>query len=167
MGTDGIDFLQGLDVPHLYKEQSGETWMPWMEQKRSIRSKGMEVTDDDGAVCRAAVQLVSVKTKQRFALIRKAEQCFITHCNYCWRVYLQLIPLDTQRQHNAIMTLQSFLTFVCGAGVPHLSKKKKQSDLKWKWLCLCSFIPKRFQICVEVTLIVLSEDPEKSRSPVE
>lgn len=137
MGTDGIDFLQGLDVPHLYKEQSGETWMPWMEQKRSIRSKGMEVTDDDGAVCRAAVQLVSVKTKQCFALIRKAEQCFITHCNYCWRVYLQLIPLDTQRQHNAIMTLQSFLTFVCGAGVPHLSKKKKQSDLKWKWPCLC------------------------------
>lgn len=24
MGTDGIDFLQGLDVPHLHKEQSSE-----------------------------------------------------------------------------------------------------------------------------------------------
>lgn len=29
------------------------------------------------------------------------------------------------------------------------------------------FVSKRFQAFVEVTLIVLSEDPEKSRSPVE
>ena len=25
MGTDGIDFLQGLDVPHLYKEKHSKT----------------------------------------------------------------------------------------------------------------------------------------------
>lgn len=31
-----------------------------------------------------------------------------------------LLPLDTQRQYDAIMTLEGFLTLVGGAGVPYL-----------------------------------------------
>lgn len=33
MGTDGVDFLQGLDVPHLYEAQSSEKLIPFKEQK--------------------------------------------------------------------------------------------------------------------------------------
>lgn len=72
------------------------------------------------------------------------------------------------------MTLQCFLTFVGGAGVPHLSKGKKKEkealrlQMKITLFVFGSiFVSKRFQAFVEVTLIVLSEDPEKSRSPVE
>lgn len=45
--------------------------LEWKRRGLFLKSKGMEATDDDGAVCRSAVQLVSVKTKQCFALIRK------------------------------------------------------------------------------------------------
>lgn len=31
-----------------------------------------------------------------------------------------LLPLDTQSQYDAVMTLEGLLTFVGGAGVPHL-----------------------------------------------
>lgn len=51
--------------------------MPGMEQKRSASLKGVEVTDDDGAVCRSAVQLVSVKTTQCLALIRKLSNALL------------------------------------------------------------------------------------------
>lgn len=130
------------------------------------------MTDDDGAVCRSAVQLVSVETTQCFALIRKLSNAILPIATIVKRVDLQLVPLNTQRQHNAIMTLQCFLTFVGGAGVPHLSKEKKkgstqtsnENDLVCVWQY---FISKRFQAFVEATLMVLSEDPEKSRSPVE
>lgn len=37
-----------------------------------------------------------------------------------------LLPLDTQCQHNTIMTLKGFLTLVGGAGVPHLRKKSQE-----------------------------------------
>lgn len=40
---------------------------------------------------------------------------FVVYVNVCI-----LLPLDTQRQYDAIMTLESFLTLVSGAGVPHL-----------------------------------------------
>lgn len=53
------------------------------EEVASLKRTGMEVTDDDGAVCRSAVQLVSVKTIQRFALIRKLSNATLAHCNYC------------------------------------------------------------------------------------
>lgn len=39
--------------------------------KKRLILEGMEVTDDDGAVCRSAVQLVSVKPKECFVPIRK------------------------------------------------------------------------------------------------
>lgn len=41
-------------------------------------------------------------------------------------VYMQvciLLPLDTQSQYDAIMTLKGFLTLVGGAGVPYLKRK--------------------------------------------
>lgn len=130
------------------------------------------MTDDDGAVCRSAVQLVSVETTQCFAVNRKLSNAILPIVTIVKLVYLQLVPLNTQRQHNAIMTLQCFLTFVGGAGVPHLSKEKKKEALrlqmKMDLVCVWQyFISKRFQAFVEATLMVLSEDPEKSRSPVE
>lgn len=129
------------------------------------RSKSLEVTDNDGAVCRSTVQLVSVKTNQCFVLIRYASSA-VLHTITIVIAYICSLPLDTQSQHDAIMTFQSFLTFVGGAGVPHLRKNKKIVVLICVWEYLGLF-PRRFLICVEVTLIVLSEDPEKSRSPVE
>lgn len=47
------------------------------EEVYSGRSNGLEATDDDGAVCRSAVELVSVKTKQWFALIRKPSNAIL------------------------------------------------------------------------------------------
>lgn len=88
----------------------------------------MEVTDNDGAVCRSAVQLVSVKTNQCFVLISYTSSA-ILHTITIVIAYICSLPLDTQSQYDAIMAFQSFLTFVGGAGVPHLRKNKKIREI--------------------------------------
>lgn len=99
----------------------------------------MGVTDNDGAVCRSTVQLVSVKTNQCFVLIRYTSRA-ILHTITIAIAYIWSAPLDTQSQHDAIMTFQSFLTFVGGAGVPHLRKNKKLEKIS-TYLCLGVFMP--------------------------
>lgn len=41
-----------------------------------------------------------------------------------------LLPLDTECQYDAIMTLEGFLTFVGGAGIPHLRGKINECNVK-------------------------------------
>lgn len=77
-----------------------------------------------------------------------------------------LLPLDTECQYDAIMTLEGFLTFVGGAGIPHLRGKINECNVKGL-LADKSLLPFICFVCVDTTLMVLSEDPEKSRSPVE
>lgn len=66
-----------------------------------------------------------------------------------------LLPLDTECQYDAIMTLEGFLTFVGGAGIPHLRGKinecnvkglKKKDTYKCFWICVCpcAFLEFRF-----------------------
>lgn len=49
---------------------------------------------------------------------------FITACVVYVHVCI-LLPLDTQCQYDAIMTLESFLTLVGGAGVPYLRGREE------------------------------------------
>lgn len=69
MGTDCIDFLQGLDVPHLHKTHGGETKKHSYITHRNFStqlkcasfpfkkrvSREVNITHNDGAVCRATV----------------------------------------------------------------------------------------------------------------
>lgn len=52
----------------------------------------MEVTDNDGAVCRSTVQLVSVKTNQCFVLISYTSSAILHTITIVICVYLQLTP---------------------------------------------------------------------------
>lgn len=47
---------------------------------------------------------------------------------------LMHLPLDTQSQYNTIMTLKGFLTFIGGAGVPHL---RREGEKQIKYFCFC------------------------------
>ena len=130
MGTDSIDFLQGLDVPHLRETRSGETRKDRRKNcSKHIteeRSREVDVTYDDGAVGGATVQPVAMETensrngfKESVAILSRYE-LYNQSLSVLLCVCVFQLPLDTQSQHDAIVALEGFLTLVGGAGVPHL-----------------------------------------------
>lgn len=64
VGSDSVDLLQGLDVPHLRKMHSS-TCNHFTFSSKKTGSRDERVTYNNGAVSRAAVQPVSVETKTK------------------------------------------------------------------------------------------------------
>lgn len=67
----------GCPTPLQRKAQQDRNFLEWNWWGLFLKNKDTEVTDDDGAVCRSTVQLVSAKKKQRFALIRKLNNAML------------------------------------------------------------------------------------------